>query len=230
MKTLKTGLTVWFIMICTTHIHSQTFEKPNYALKSHETLEINKIEITPEKTFISLSIENRITGGQFCADKNIYLLDPEGKKLLLKKSSGIPVCPDSYKFRSIGERLQFTLEFSPLKAGTNWIDIIEDCTSNCFWFYGVTLDNKLNKNLDEAFILASKQNPADNINLFKNILDNIDSQNLGIEGLLYLNIINAAVEDADNINGAVWYKRLASSHAPRVNQYLKYLNDKGIKY
>lgn len=230
MQIIKTWLTVWFIVIYPVQIHAQTFEKPNSSLKSHETLEISKIEITPEKTIVSLSIENRIVGGQFCADRNIYLIDPAGERLKLKKSSGIPVCPDTYQFKSIGEQLQFTLEFSPLKAGTKWIDIIEDCASNCFWFYGVTLDNDLNRKLDEAFILASKQNPANNINLFKNILDNIDSQNLGIEGLLYINIINAAVEDADNVNAAVWYKRLAASHAPRVNQYLKYLNDKGIKY
>jgi hypothetical protein len=230
MRIIKIGLIVWLIMGCTMHIHSQTFEKPNSALKSHETLEIRKIEITPAKTIVSFSVENRIVGGQFCADRNIYILDPAGNKFMLKKSSGIPVCPDTYKFKSIGERLQFSLEFPALKTGTTWIDIIEDCTSNCFWFYGVTLDSNLNKILDEAFVLASKQKAADNIILFKNILDDIESQNLGIEGLLYINIINAAVEDSDNINAAVWYKRLASSHAPRVNQYLKYLNDKGIKY
>ena len=66
--------------------------------------------------------------------------------------------------------------------------------------------------------------------LFKNILDEIDSQNPGIEGLLYINLINAAVEDADIVNASVWYKRLAASHAPRKEQYIKYLNEKGIRY
>lgn len=230
MKISNIGLIVWFIVIYPVQIHAQTFEKPNSSLKSHETLEINKIEITAEKTIVSLSVENRITGGQFCADRNIYLINPAGERLKLKKSAGIPVCPANYQFKSIGEKLQFTLEFSPLKAGTKWIDIIEDCTSNCFWFYGVTLDNDLNKKLDEAFLLASKGKPAENITLFKNILDSIDSQNLGIEGLVYINIINAALEEVDNVNAAVWYKRLGASNAPRVNQYLKYLNDKGIKY
>jgi hypothetical protein len=230
MKIIKIGLIVWFIITCTTYIHAQTFEKPNYALKSHETLEIRKIELTPEKTIVSLSVENRIVGGTFCADRNIFLTDPAGGKFKLKKVAGIPVCPDSYKFKSIGEKLLFTLEFPALKTGTKWIDIIEECSSNCFWFYGVTLDKDLNKKLDDAFILAAKQKASENVSLFKNILDNIDGQNLGIEGLLYINIINAAVEDADNINGAVWYKRLSTSHAPRVNQYIKYLNDKGIKY
>ena len=194
------------LIICTTLCNSQTFEKPNFSLKSHETLEILKIEISPDKTVVSLSVENRIEGGNFCADRNIYILDPDGNKLRIIKSIGIPSCPDSYKFKSIGEKLQFTLEFPPLKRETKWIDIIEDCTSNCFWFYGVTLDNDLNTRLDEVFLLASKGKATDNIALFKTMLDSIDSQNLGIEGLLYINIINAAIEDTDKVNAMAGIK------------------------
>ena len=226
-----TVLVLFFFAAFTSSIYSQTYSQPNIALKSHETLVISKVELTIEKTLIYLSVENqRNEGGSFCADKKIYLLYPNGSRLNLKRAQNIPVCPDSYKFKSVGEKLQFTLEFPPLTPGTKWIDIIEDCTSNCFWFYGVTLDNELNKRLDEAFELASKGQTAGNIILFKKILDDIDSQDLGIEGLLYINIINAAAEDANNVDMAVWYKRMVSSHAPRVDQYIKYLNDKGIKY
>ena len=54
---------------------SQTFLLPNAALKSHETLDIMKIVISEEKTQIFLKVENRIAGGNFCADKNIYLVE-----------------------------------------------------------------------------------------------------------------------------------------------------------
>jgi len=209
---------------------SQTVIKPNQSLKSPETLEISKIEMLAGKTVIYLTIENRIAGGYFCADRNIYILDPAGNKYNLVKATGIPVCPDTYSFKSVGEKLSFTLTFPPLKEGTGWIDIVEDCPDNCFWFYGITLDNELNKTLDDAFLTAEKGSPADNMNLFKGILDRIDNQNPGIEGLLYINIINAAVEDNDKVNALVFYKRLAKSNAPRVDQYLKYLNDRGIKY
>jgi hypothetical protein len=226
----KKWIIVWLLGLCATQIQSQTIVRPNYALKSHETLEIITVEITQVKTSLSLSIENRIDGGTFCADRNIYLIGPDGEKMKLVKASEIPVCPDEFRFKSIGEKLHFILDFPPLKAGTKWFDIVEDCISNCFWFYGVTIDNDLNRKLDETFALASKGKPAANIILFKNILDDIDNQDLGIEGLLYINIINSAVEDADKVNGMVWYKRLVSSHAPRVDQYIKYLNDKGIKF
>lgn len=219
------------LIFCTLNTVSQVYNNPNIALKSHETLEILKVDITSRATMIYLSVENRRTGGgSFCADKKIYLIYPDGTRLNLVKAKNIPVCPDAYNFKNVGEKLQFTLEFPPLKTGTKWIDIIEDCTSNCFWFYGVTLDNELNARLNEAFSQASKGQPAGNILLFKNILDDIDSQDLGIEGLLYINIINAAAEDSDKLNIAVWYKRMTGSHAPRLNQYIRYLNDRGIRY
>jgi len=231
MKFKIAWLIVWLTGVCVTYSQAQTFYKPNPALKSHETLEISKIDISSKSTLISFSVENkRNEGGSFCADKKIYLIYPDGSRLSLTKAHNIPVCPDTYNFKSVGEKLFFTLEFPPLKTGTKWIDIIEDCTSNCFWFYGITLDDELNRRLDTAFSQASNGKPAENMLLFKNILDDIDIQNPGIEGLLYINIINAAVEDADIVNASVWYKRLASSHAPRVEQYIKYLNDRGIKY
>ena len=228
---IKTIISIlFFFLIGSANLNSQICNHPNSGLKSHETLEISKVEITPQKTVIFLSIENRITGGYFCADKNIFIIYPDGSRLKMTKAINIPVCPDTYSFKSIGEKLQFTLEFPPLNSEPKWVDIVEDCTSNCFWFYGVTLDNDLNKKLDEAFLLASKGKPTENIVFFKSILDSIDNQNLGIEGLLYINIINAAVEDTDKVNAIVWYKRLASSHIPRLSEYIKYLNDKGIKY
>jgi len=209
---------------------SQSIIQPNYGLKSHETLEIKKIETTSEATSFYMSIQNRIQGGSFCADKNIFIIYPDGTKSKLVSSSGIPVCPDIYKFRAPGEKLDFVLVFPPVKAGTGWIDLIEECTENCFSFYGVTLDDELNKLLDDVFYKASNGKPSDNIVLFKSVLDSIAGKDTGIEGLLYINIINATVEEEDNVNTIVWYHRLASSNAPRVDKYLKYLNDKGMKY
>jgi hypothetical protein len=220
-----------FILTFSTVAYTQVFISPNSALRSHETLVIQKVDLSAKSTIVYFSVENRRSeGGSFCADKNIYIIMPDGSRLNLIKAKNIPVCPDAHNFKSIGEKLMFTLEFPPLKAGTKWIDIIEDCSSNCFWFYGVTLDNDLNKRIDNAFITAAKAQPSMSKVLFKSILDDIENQSLGIEGLMYINIINAAVEEGDNVDASVWYKRLASSHAPRAGQYIKYLNDRGIKY
>ena len=230
MKIRIVASTIIFNATITINLFSQTLIQPNIGLKSHETLELKKIESTPEKTVVYLQIENRIEGGNFCADKNVFIIYPDGSKSKLINAVGIPQCPDTYKFKSIGEKLEFTLTFPPLKQGAAWIDIVEECSANCFYFYGITLDNDLNKRLDEAFIIAAKGDPVKTMSLFRNILESVNKENIGIEGLLYINIISATVEAGDKVETSVWYKRLVSSHVPRLHEYVKYLNDKGIKY
>jgi hypothetical protein len=209
---------------------SQTIIQPNTGLKSPETLGLRKIEVTALQTVVYLTIENRIEGGYFCADKNIFIIYPDGSRIKMVSAAGIPQCPDSYKFKSIGEKLSFTLVFPPLKPSTAWIDIVEECESGCFYFYGITLDYDLNKRLDEAFIIAAAGTAEKNLVLFRNLLGSVDDKNLGIEGTLYINVITAAVEAGDKVEAAVWYKRLLSSGAPRLQQYVKFLNDRGIKF
>jgi hypothetical protein len=210
--------------------YSQTYIKPNYALKSHETLELTKIDLSAQKTLIFLTVENRITGGYFCADKNIFILYPDGTRSKLTASKGIPVCPDSYKFKTIGEKLNFELTFPPLKTGTQWIDLIEDCSDNCFSFFGVCLNGDLNKRIDEASVLAENEKPAEALMSFIKIAGTIDSKNSGIEGLIYINIIKLAKETNNIQKASGWYSKLKLSGIPRSDLYIKHLNSQGIIY
>jgi hypothetical protein len=228
---VKTAISVLFFFAAgIVNIFSQTYNQPDIGLRSHETLEISKVEITAKRTVIYLSVENRIIGGNFCADKNIFIIYPDGTRSKLTSSNGIPVCPDTYKFKTPGEKLNFNLIFPPLKAGTEWIDLIEDCSENCFSFYGVTLDPELNKKIDDAFVLAENEEPAKALVSFINIVEETDNKNLGVEGLLCINIIKLAKETGDTLKAAEWYNRLKSSGAPRLPLYIKHLNSQGIKY
>jgi hypothetical protein len=209
---------------------SQSFIQPNFGLKSHETLDIKKIDATVKSTSVYLSVVNRITGGTFCADKNIFIIYPDGTRSKLISSSGIPVCPDSYKFKTIGEKLDFTLTFPPLKQGTEWIDLIEDCSENCFSFYGITLNVALNRRIDDAFYLAENDESAKALISFIDIVEETDFRNIGIEGLLYVNIIKLAKESGNTAKAEEWFRKFKSSGAPRFEKYIKYLNDQGIKY
>ncbi len=212
------------------HAYSQEFIKPNYGLKSHETLVISKVELSATEATFYMSVENRIPGGTFCANKKIFILYPDGERSKLVRSEGIPVCPDTHSFSSIGEKLDFTLTFPPLKPGTEWIDLIEDCSENCFSFYGVTLDNELNRNIDDAFSLAEKGESVNAMNSFIELAETTEKKNLGIEGLLYVNIIRLARESGNQTKAAQWYARLKESRLPRLEQYIKYLNDQRISY
>ncbi len=208
----------------------QTLINPNYSLKSHETLEIVKIEAGSKATIFYMSLENRRAGGNFCADKNIYIFYPDGKRSKLSSSSGIPVCPDTYEFKTQGEKLFFDLVFPPLKRGTGWIDLVEDCSDNCFSFYGITLNSELNRRIDDAFAFAENGENTKALTSFISIAGGIDKNNNGIEGLVYINIIKLARETGDEVKAEEWYNRFKMSDAPRLSQYLKYLNDQNIKY
>jgi len=229
MKNKKFAVVFLFFLL-TGFLHSQTFVNPNYSLKSHETLDIIKAEVKPEATIFYMSIENRIEGGNFCADKNIFIISPDGKKIKMESSSGIPVCPDTYKFKAVGEKLEFVLTFPPLKAGTKWIDLVEDCSDNCFSFYGITFNADLNKRINDAFTLVENEEPAKALISFINIAEEIDKKNLGIEGLIYINIIKLAKETGDDSKAEKWYKKLKLSDTPRLAQYIKYLNQQGISF
>ena len=230
MKTKGIFLYFALILLFEANGYSQTFERPNCALKSHETLIINKIELSIEKTLVYLSVENRIPGGYFCADKNISIIYPDGSHENMTSSRGIPVCPATYKFKTVGEKLDFVLEFPPLKKGTRWIDLVENCAENCFSFYGVLLDDDLNKRIDEAFALAEKSENNQALAAFINLANSADPQFDGARGLFYISIIRLAKETGNSVKAAEWYNRLKSSNVPRLELYLKNLNSQGIIY
>ncbi len=209
---------------------AQAFIKPNFGLKSHETLVINKIESSESSIKFFLSVENRKQGGTFCADRNIYIQYSDGTRSKLVSSNGIPVCPASYKFRQIGEKLYFALTFPQLRKGTGWIDLIEDCSENCFYFYGISLDNDLNSKIDNAFALAENKQPARALESFIELAGSVNSRNNGIAGLLYVNIIKLAKESGNSAMAAEWYNKLKSSGTPRVSDYIRFLDNQGIKY
>jgi len=226
-KILLPGILLIFIQAV---LNAQTIVSPNYSLKSHETLRIIKVELRPEAVFFHMSIENRIEGGSFCADKNISLIYPDGKKSRLVSSSGIPVCPDTYKFRFAGEKLEFVLTFPALREGTKWVDLVEECNDNCFSFYGVTLDAELNERIDGAFSLAENEQVPLALASFLSIAQEVEGRNTGTEGLLYINIIRLASGNGDHKKAEEWYRKLRLSGISRLATYMKFLNDQGIRY
>ena len=209
---------------------AQVVDHPNQAMKSPEPLVVDKIVTGNGQTTLFLTIENKIKDGYFCADKRIYLVYPDGTRQKLIRAEGIPVCPDYHKFSEPGEKLEFSLVFPAVKEGTPWVDMVEECESGCMFFYGLTLDQEMNRKLDDLFTRAEKTTPEESINLFKSMIDEIDSKKPGIEGLLYINIISASVESGDKVGASVWYRRMLISGIPRLSYYIKYLNDKGVRF
>lgn len=220
---------VFAVFVFSASLNSQTVVNPNFGLKSHETLEIKRIEITKEKTVVSFTIENRIENGTFCADRKIFITDPSGNKLKVITTTGIPVCPDNYIFKKPGEKLNFTLTFPPLTGEPVYIDLKEECSENCFSFYGIVLDEYLNSRLDEGFSLAERGVSLKAMDTFIKMAD-ISAKHNGIRALVYYNIVKLATETGNTVKAGEWYKKLSSMSSRGGKIYIEQLNLQGIRY
>ena len=227
---IQTIIYISAALLITDVVSGQVITSPNYGLKTPETMEVKKIEAGDSETVVYLSVVNQIKGGSFCADKNIVLTCSDGTKLKLLSAEGIPVCPEQYKFRFTGEKLDFVLRFPALKPGTEWIDIVEMCDNYCFSIYGITLNSILNARIDNIFGRIGKEAPSVIIPELVSLLNEIDNQNLGIEGLLYLTIIKLSKESGNESGAAEWYRKFKSSGSPSLAYYLQNLGSLGIRY
>lgn len=226
----KIALSGFLLIIAEMIILSQSIIKPNYTLKSHETLSIERIEILPGSTVLYMSIENRIPDGYFCADRNIFIVYPDGSRIRMVSSKGIPVCPQTHRFKKEGEKLDFTLTFPPLKKGVDFMDLIEECSDNCFAFYGIVLKDELNNRLNEAFAYAERGDPANATDLLRRLCDSAGSSESGITGITCITIVKLAREAGNEELASKYYKILAGSGNPRTGIYIDHLNSQGIKY
>ena len=209
--------------------YSQITVNPNFGLKSHETLDITKVELTKDKTVVSFTIENRIENGTFCADKKIFITDPAGNRYKVINATGIPVCPDNFIFKKPGEKLSFTLTFPPMTGEYAYIDIKEDCSENCFSFYGVVLDEYINSRLDEGFSLAERGESLKALDKFLKMVDMTGKYN-GIKALVYYNIVKLATDTGHTVQAGEYYKKLTAMGSRGGKIYIDQLNLQGIRY
>ena len=158
-------------------INAQMIMKPSVGVKTHPTLSIIKIDLKPNETVFYMSIVNRIReGGWFCVDKNVILKSEYLKNdLKMIRSENIANCPTSHQFKQINESVNFRLVFPPLPEGVKEVDLVEDCTDNCFSITGIVLDPVLNeeiKTFDKGFSLYSKNDFKGSLPYFIKIRDN----------------------------------------------------------
>lgn len=188
--------------------HAQQVINPNFALASHP-MKVTKISHTANETVIGLSIENQIETGSFCADKKIYVQDIlSGKKFNLKKSEGIPVCPQTYQFSYIGEVLNFTLYF-PKISTKKYLTLVENCNQYCFSIKGIVLDKDLNESINLGYNYYSKGQLDFALEAFKQAVNKHPDYPFGLH---YLNIVQIYAEKKDFSTAKVWYKKIAESN------------------
>lgn len=208
----------------------QVYERPATGIRTHETMEILKAEVTPSKTVLYLCIENRREGGEFCAARDIYISGPDGSRLNIVSATGIPRCPEVYRFKKTGEKLYFSLEFPPLKNGTGWINLVENCNDYCFRIYGILLDNGFSRKIDEALSMAERGESDSAITLYKDLIRSSEKRHEGIIGSLYADLITLLVNKGYTAQASEYYKQIIASSFPEKQLYIDNLNSRGIRF
>jgi len=227
---MKTTLIFLFTVLFIGPSFSQTIILPIVNIKSHKTLAIEKIKFNEKQTIVFLSIENQMTEGEawFCADKNIYIKNAAGTDMYyLIKSEGIPTCPETYKFKKPGEILQFSLIFPKIPATIKEIDIVENCTDNCFYFKGVILDPSKNADIklfERGAILYSNKKLNEALNCFQELMVNIEDKKSNIYGYSLYIIPLIYFEKGDKENAKKEYFKLVNSTIADKDYFIEKLS------
>ncbi len=201
---------------------SQVINKPIVVKKTHSTLNVDKIEITKTQTIVFLTIENKIQTGSFCADNNIILKNSNGNETYkIIKTEGIPTCPDSYKFKNVGETLSFKLYFPVIHKSIKTIDIIENCSDNCFALKEIILDKETN--LFENAIGYYRKKMADmSIFYFKDVI-NLGNTKSFRYGYSFYMVIRIYAEQKNYTKAKKWYNRLKLASITDKQTYIEKL-------
>jgi hypothetical protein len=220
-------LILFIVLIVTViKIYSQTIEQPNYGLKSHPTLDIESIVLTDNSTTFFMVIENQSLDGTFCADKNIFIILPNGKRLKIKGTEGIPRCPETHVFKTYGEKMLFSLTFPALPEGTKWIDLIEDCNEACFSFNSLILDVDLNQKIDHAFSTLESGQTENASFEFEKLLSSFSDKKCSYQGAIYYTLVELASQMGNTEKAKEWLEKLEKSDIPLKAKFIENLEKK----
>jgi len=223
------------ILCCYCFVNAQQIiEYPTAAEQTHQELTIVKVGLYKDSTVIDLSIENkRAQGGWFCADKNIYIENPKDhKRYNIIHSKGIPTCPSVHNFKSVGEKLLFTLTFPGIPEGTKLLNLVEDCDKSCFHFNEIILDQKLNSDIklySKGVELYAANNTKDAIECFIKVVEVLPEFPTHVYGYSYFNLIRIYFTQGEKVTARYWYDQLDKSNLPDKQYFINALKKEGIQ-
>jgi hypothetical protein len=226
---MKYGAASIILLIFCFTARSQSILSPNYGLKSPLTAELARVDFNDKSTVVWLTITSDINNAWFCIDRNTFLIEPDGNRIRLTDLNGLPYCPATYRFKRPGEKVSVSLTF-PATGVLPWFSVVEDCVGDCLSFRGIVTDAELNKRLNEAYDLEEKGQDMAAYRIFEEIVNEIDTLNLGVEGSLFTNLIILDHRMGKPESARKWYDRMMTSDTPDLGLYLQTLKSQGISY
>lgn len=207
---------------------------PSVAELSHPELVIDKISFYADSTVVNLTVENKLDkGGWFCADRNIYIENPQTRqRFVLKKSVGIPTCPNNHSFGRKGEKLSFTLVFPYVPSDLRTLNLVEDCNKSCFSFRGIILDDKLNadiKTFNQGMDYYSANRTDKAIECFAKVIETIPAFPTHVYGYAYYHLVIIHLTKGDKETAKYWFDGLEKSSLPDKQYFIDEIKrNKGI--
>ncbi len=220
MKT--SSLLLLFLTIGFGKLVAQNLTNPNFAAGSHP-ITVDKIVRNDTSLVIQITLENKLPNGYFCAEKKIVLNDLiSGKKTEMNHAEGVPVCPEMYHFKWVGEKLQFSLYFPVLDTATRYVDLIEVCKENCLIINGLILDPKLNLLINRGYDAYTHENLSLALESFQSAITFYPDYPYGF---MYGNVIRILLEERNSKEAKRWAQKLKDSQISDKYSILRQLNE-----
>jgi len=174
---------------------SQVYERPNFSFSSHETLELERVDVDTNQTRVYFSILSRKLGGSFCIDTSTYIKNSLGSdEYKLIESIGVPDCPDVHKFSIVGKKLSFILVFPPIGREIRYIDVIENCQESCLSVRYILLDKVINEKINDALNLYESRKLEESLAAFQDLLLSHNDNVSPVFGSVYLYMMSINYE------------------------------------
>jgi len=220
---VKIIIILLFSLLTAISSFAQEITKPNFALATHPMI-IEKMSVSDSSVNMTITLENKISNGSFCVNDVLFIQEiPDNKKAYVRKTAGIPVCPDTYKFKKPGEKLTFELDFFGFHDIPKYLNVIEDCNDNCFTIYGVIIDEQMNHDIDMGFGFYKSGNPELSVASFEKAVNEHPDYPFGY---LYENIIDLYAELKNYEKAAEWFLKLSGSDFADKDQLLEQIQKK----
>ncbi len=219
---MKKPIFILLVLFSSFLLQSQEILKPNFSIASHPMV-VDNIRFTSNQMIVSLSLENKVSGGNFCVDQNTYIEDAYGKaRWMMTDSKNISICPETYNFKSVGEKLSFQLHFPKPANNVNYLNIVENCEANCFSVLGIILNHEMNQRINESFdAFNTGKYEASKTLLIKLITDFPDYP----FGFLHLNLIQVLLVQENIVKAREYYQLIKNSNFQDKQFILEQLNN-----
>ena len=216
------------ILVSFPAVNGQEIRNPNFLLTTHETFEVTAVATSISETIVRVKLTSYVEGGSFCIDKGMRIFLPTGNSLKLKSVTGVPECPDEYRFGMIGDQVIIVLSFEPIPDNTPWINLVEGCDDNCVTVYGLVLETGLNFEIDRGYNLLDNGLEEEAILQFGSVISSLKGKGHMAEAAIYSTLIELMSKTGKPELFKFYLNELLSSKSPGASLAISNLKTRGI--